>query len=239
MIIGLGEVGRALHTVFEQENLQVVGRDLAGEIAEKHDVLHVCFPCKEPAIFAHQVLEYAAKYLKDGGLVIVHATVPVGTVGIMGTSAVHSPIRGVHPNLAGGIRTFVKYFGGPRATEAAAIFEAIGVQTRVTGDSRNTEALKLWDTTQYGLNIVLEKAMHAYCAAHGLDFDLIYGDANKTYNAGYATLGMGHVARPVLKHVDGKIGGHCVVPNARLLGDWIGDLITGFDDGLPNVHTQK
>lgn len=242
LIVGMGEVGKALHTVLSEAGLKVDGRDVdEGELKHgpRYDVLHVCLPCGDAALFARKCLVYGTRYLQEGGLIIVHSTVPVGTTDILGDLAVHSPVRGVHPDLAGGIRTFVKYFGGARAREAAMIFAQIGIEGRMVASSRDTEALKLWDTTQYGWNIVLQKSIHAYCKQHGLDFDLVYADANKTYNEGYATLGMGHVARPILKHVEGKIGGHCVVPNAQLLGDWVGDLISGFDEGLPVVHTEK
>jgi hypothetical protein len=32
-------------------------------------------------------------------------------------------------------------------------------------------------------------------------------------------LGQGHVVRPILYPPDGPIGGHCVVPNAKILSE--------------------
>jgi hypothetical protein len=51
-------------------------------------------------------------------------------------------------------------------------------------------------------------------------------DFNKTYNAGYVL--KPNVIRPVLYAPSGKIGGHCVVPNAKILISQYGlhDLIT-------------
>jgi UDP-N-acetyl-D-mannosaminuronate dehydrogenase len=131
---------------------------------------------------------------------------------------VHSPIRGVHPHLAKGIKTFVKYFGGKKAKEAAKVFERLGVKTKVFKDARTTEAIKLWDTSQYGRLIMLEKEIHQWCKENKIDFDAVYTQANKDYNTGYVALGRPEVVRPYLKHMPGPIGGHCVTPNSKLLG---------------------
>ena len=89
--------------------------------------------------------------------------------------------------------------------------------------------MKLWDTTYYGWNIVFEKAVKSYCDEHGLDFKVVYTWANEGYNKGYAKLGISNVQRPVLKDYPGKIGGHCVIPNATLLGGDVADFILDCD----------
>ena len=58
-----------------------------------------------------------------------------------------------------------------------------------------------------------------------LDFDLVYTQANRTYNEGYEKLGKSEVKRPVLKHYPGSIGGHCIIPNAKILNDSLADLL--------------
>lgn len=131
--------------------------------------------------------------------------------------------------MAEGIRTFTKFFGGERAEEAADIFRKLGIKCTTTPRAQDTEALKLWDTTYYGWNIVFEKAVKEYCDDHGLDFDIVYTQANRSYNRGYSTLGMMNVQRPVLEHRPGPIGGHCVIPNAEILGGDIADTILAFD----------
>ena len=189
--------------------------------------MHVAIPFSPT--FVVDVKRYMGKYLRTDGLVIVHSTVPVGTTMQLGGGSVHSPIRGVHPNLEAGVRTFAKYFGGPRAQEAADIFVAAGIETRAVPLAETTEAAKLWCTTAYGLQILIEKAIHAYCEEHELDFEVVYAFWTQSYNEGYVALGMSHVQRPVLKHVPGRIGGHCVIPNARLLKHWLGDLLVQCD----------
>ena len=204
--MGHGEVGKAIH--------EIVGDAFIADFrkntwrGEKVDVIHICIPYSKD--FDGIVRRY-----KRAGLVICHSTVPVGTCDRAGI--VHSPIRGVHPHLAEGIRTFVKYFGGKNSARAARIFRRFGIRVRHFKKATTTEAVKLWDTTQYGRLIMLEKEIYAWCKKHKVDFDVIYRRANKDYNEGYIKLGRPEVVRPWLKHIEGKIGGHCVRENAKLL----------------------
>lgn len=206
LIVGYGEIGKALHEVLgDAYYVDKKGGTWGGEHVQ---VVHICIP------YQKNFDKIVKQYIFDG-LVIVHSSVPVGTCDKLGV--VHSPIRGVHPNLAEGIRTFTKYFGGKNANRAAMIFAKLNIDVFVCMEAKTTEALKLWDTTQYGRLIMLEKEIHAWCEKNGVDFDVVYKDANKTYNDGYVRLGRPEVVRPYLKHVPGPIGGHCVVPNAKLL----------------------
>lgn len=226
LVIGLGEVGSALADVLKEKYEVSTIAKPGDSVQGSYDVLHVCFPWNER--FIEEVRDYRAQYLKPGGLVVIHSTVPVGTSEVC--AAVHSPVRGMHPNLVSGIKTFVKYFGGPRAEEAANVFITLGIQTKTTPFAKNTEALKLWDTTYYAWNVIFNKELHAWCEKNSVDFDLVYTDANRTYNEGYTVLGKPEVVRPVLKYQSGKIGGHCLIPNCEILGDEIGDAILKKND---------
>lgn len=208
LVVGFGEVGKAIHAIVGGE-----AQDIAKEFDfnGKCEVMHVCFPYFKG--FVKEVKMYQKRYKPQ--LTIIHSTVPLGTS--LKCNAVHSPIRGVHPELEKGIRTFVKYFGGKGAKKAAKIFSDLGITTSVVPDSRTTEALKLWDTTIYGSLILLNKEIKHWCDKNGVDFNIIYTDASKTYNEGYLKLGRSEVMRPYLNYTKGKIGGHCVVPNAKLL----------------------
>lgn len=223
LVIGLGEIGGAIRTIVHADGYDSrEDSDLAGE----WDVLHVCFPYSDT--FVASVRAYQ-KYTK-AELVIVHSTVPVGTCDAEGW--VHSPVRGIHPHLEQGIRTFVKFFGGTRAHEGAKIFRDQGIKTMTSLEARETEALKLWDTTIYGWNILLEKAIKAYCEKNGLDFSTVYTLANATYNDGYARLGRPEFTKYVLKDFPGAIGGHCVRENWELLDDPITQIAKDLHDRL-------
>jgi len=212
LIIGAGEVGKALHRVLLNHHaIFIRGEEeldfLAGFSPE---IIHICFPYSDK--FVEQVKAYQKQYKPR--YTVIHSTVPIGTSKIC--KAYHSPIRGVHPNLEGGIITFVKYLA-PKSDELKEYFEKANIEIKMIDKPENTEALKLWSTTQYKRFIDLEKEMYNWCEERGLDFDVIYTDANKTYNDGYKKLEMDYFVRPILKHMPGDIGGHCVLSNYKLL----------------------
>ena len=207
LIVGNGEVGTVLYRILEPHYPTKMWHS---DLDACPEIMHICFPYSED--FIKFVKEYKRQY--DPKYTVIHSTVPVGTSTKCG--AYHSPIRGVHPDLEGGIRTFIKYLA-PINKELKEYFGKVGIKIKMIDKSENTEALKLWSTTQYKRFIELEKEIYEWCEERGLDFDVIYSNANQTYNKGYKKLGMEHVIRPVLKHIKGKIGGHCVLSNNKLL----------------------
>lgn len=227
-IVGYGEVGKAIASFYEDPFIHdpVMGHEFPLDV--QFDILHICIPYRSAAEFGMAARLFIKQYAK-GGLTFIHSTVPVGTTKLIAEEypfVVHSPVRGVHPHLAEGIRTFPKYVGADSAGAARLAvehLEEIGITPTAVRGSKATELLKLLDTTYYGAAI----AFHAYakrlCEQEGVNFDLVMTDANTTYNEGYAKLGKPNVVRPVLYPPDGPIGGHCVVPNAEILRDQYGD----------------
>lgn len=207
LIIGYGEVGRAIHKVVGEAF--IVDRKVTNWREDRVDVIHICIP------YSKEFNAVVSKYKPYGKIVIVHSTTPFGTCDKL--KVCHSPIRGVHPDLEKGVRTFIKYFGGIKSVKAANVFRKLGIRCSTFRKAKTTEALKLWDTTQYGRLIMLEKEIYAWCKENKVRFDYVYTQSNKDYNEGYVKLGRPEVVRPYLKHVEGPIGGHCVTPNAKLL----------------------
>lgn len=207
LVIGAGEVGQAIATVLKSK-WDVTLRDMTGPEGIA-DVMHVCFPWS--SAFEGHVRAYIDEYVPK--LVIIHSTVPVGTSRRL--DAVHSPVTGKHPNLAPSVQTFTKFFGGHRSLEAAQIFAACGVTTRAVPDQETTEAGKLWATLQYGWMIAIQKEAYRYFRSVGADPEVAYREFNRVYNAGYEALGE-PFRLPILRDIPGKIGGHCVIPNAAL-----------------------
>lgn len=209
VVVGAGEVGTAVAAVLERAH-QVTLRDIE-PVTAKADVLDICIPWSE------RFVEYVHDYVKhhEPSLVVVHSTVPTGTCDEHGW--VHSPIRGRHPYLEEGVATFVKHFGGVRAAEAAKSWVLAGVTTAEHDRARDTEAGKLWELAQYGVQIQVEKAIHEWCEAHDVDFDVAYTAMAHSYNEGFQALGESRFTRPVLEHVPGPIGGHCVLQNSHLI----------------------
>lgn len=219
LVIGYGEIGKAITAILNCDymDINVVPPE------EQYDVIHVCFPYNDD--FVVQVNEYKEQY--GASLVVIHGTVKVGITSQI-PDAVYSPCRGVHPHLEKGIRTFVKYFGGEMAEAAASIFREKNIACVALTDDRASqtlEASKLWDTTQYGINILVEKEIYKYCQENNVDFEIVYTAFNQTYNRGYDKLDMPQYKKYVLKHVEGEIGGHCIRQNAKLINTPIAKLL--------------
>lgn len=221
LVIGKGELGTALQRVLECDSY-----DLGDSFNGTYDVIHICFPYSQH--FYSYVREYQEKFKPKH--TVIHSTVPVGTSRKLG--AIHSPIRGVHPFLEEGIRTFPKHFGGENNEEVATLFRSKGIQTVTCASSEATELMKIVDTTSYGINILIEKEIYRLCEKYGVNFHHVYTLANSEYNKGYLTLGMPQFQKYKLEHRDGKIGGHCIMPNAEMLDSWMNDLLKEQNERL-------
>jgi UDP-N-acetyl-D-mannosaminuronate dehydrogenase len=224
-ILGYGEVGQAIAKFYKSPKIKDLTRDdgLAGV-----EILHICIPWSDKFI---DIVKSEIKKINPK-LTIIHSTVAPGTTKKIAAEfkgmVVHSPVRGIHPYLYEGIKTFVKYIGADNKKAgqlAKRHLNSLGIKTKLFIPAVTTETLKLWDTTQYGWMIVLNKEIKKWCDKYGLDFEAIYQEANKSYNEGYIKLGRPEVVRPYLKYIPGEIGGHCIIPNCHLLDSEISKFI--------------
>lgn len=218
LIIGEGEVGKALYSLFEKHYPCFIQDRNIEKYQNDIDILHICFPYSKN--FVGDVKDYQEIYRPH--YTVIHSTVPMGTS--RKCQAFHSPIRGMHPKLEKGILTFIKYLA-PKDNKLKRYFENAGIKIKLVNKPEETEVLKILDTTQYGINILVEKLIYGLCKKNKLDFDIVYTDANKTYNEGYTKLGRKDVIRPVLKHMKGQIGGHCIMQNCDLLKSPLTDFV--------------
>lgn len=230
--MGAGEVGMGL---FDVLNSAYLGRIFIRDVRpnendlERVDILHITYPYSKH--FLRETRKYVRRYRPK--VTVIHSSVPVGTTRKLGTPAVHSPIRGKHPKLAEGIRTFVKFFGGEDMKDVRFIeqyFAKAGVRTMILSSPEATELGKLMETSQYGWFIVLAKEIKKLCDKLNLNFNEVYTIQNMTYNEGYERLGLTHFNRPVLTPVDGAIGGHCVRENSDLIDSSVTKLIKDFNE---------
>jgi hypothetical protein len=214
-ILGYGQVGQAIAKFYKNPKIKDLNRD---DGLEGVEILHICLPWSENFV---EIVKKEIKKIKPK-LTIIHSTVAPGTTKKIGGMIVHSPIRGVHPHLYEGIKTFVKYIGADNkkaAKLAQKHLENLGLKTKVFYPSVTTELGKLLDTSYYGLCIAWHGEMKKICDKLGVNFEEAVTDFNKTYNEGYKKLGKSNVVRPVLypPQKTGGITGHCVIPNAQIL----------------------
>jgi UDP-N-acetyl-D-mannosaminuronate dehydrogenase len=224
-ILGYGEIGKSLHEVYkdfkEKNDVNIREIDWSDDFTDL-DVLNIAIPFKDVGSFVDVVGKTILE--SDAKITIIHSTILPGTTDKIRdkvkTPVVHSPVRGIHPNLYEGLKTFVKYVGYETEEEkklSKKHFKDLEIKTEMIFGSSNTELAKLYSTTYYGLCIAFHGEMKKHFDSEGLNFNII-NKWNDTYNQGYKKLGKPNVIRPNLTPPDNnKIGGHCVISNTELL----------------------
>lgn len=219
-ILGLGEVGQAIARFYKNPRIKDLGRDdgLTGV-----EILHICIPWSKNFV---KIVKNEIRAVEPK-LTIVHSTVAPGTTKkiIAGLPqvyrrVVHSPVRGMHPDMYPGIKTFVKYIGADDKKSsklAERHLRNLGIKTKTFMPSAATELGKLLDTTYYAVIIAWHGEMAKMCRRYGVNFEDAISDFNRTYNEGYEKLGKKNVVRPVLYPPKEGITGHCIIPNAEIL----------------------
>lgn len=214
LIVGMGEIGKSLEGVLG-DHYVVMTKDkkdvFDGNIVDEVGVMHICFGYSPNFLKEVRRLQ---KWIKPK-FTVVHSTVPVGTC--RKVNAIHSPVIGQHPFLEVGIKTFEKMLGGESASLVADYFRRAGLKVVLFDKPETTEAAKLYLTEYYRACIEFAKRVKAYCKENDLNFSEVYRIPNNIYNQGYKKLGFEEFMRPVLQPIMTEIGGHCVMPNSKLI----------------------
>ena len=229
VIAGYGEIGQAIHSLYMSDSFNVAHVEIDGKChLKKADVLNICFPYSDT--FVQDVTDYIARF--NPRLTIIHSTVLPGTTGsIDANNVVYSPVIGIHPQLPVCLKTFKKFIGGktPEAiTLAKQHFSQLGLQYIVFTSPKAVETAKTLCTLYYGMCISFHDEANDLCKREGLDYDEVMTAWNSEYNRGYTVLGKSNVCRPVLFSPDGKIGGHCVIPNAKMIASYFKSIIIKY-----------
>jgi UDP-N-acetyl-D-mannosaminuronate dehydrogenase len=225
LVVGLGEIGLPICELLrESGRFTVYGLDIdpkkmqeinRGEIPDKIDVMHVCIPCGRKEQLVEIVTGYVKQFKPD--LVIINSTVPPGTTmalhKLCSCLVAHSPIRGVHKNqehMKWELKRWTRYVGGAdaKAGEAARRhFKKIGMKTKMLRSCTETELAKLFETTYRAWMIACFQEMHRIAKHFKADFDDAVDFLEDTHRV--------RLDRPVM--FPGEIGGHCLIPNTKLL----------------------
>lgn len=210
VVVGLGEVGKPLLQLLS-DRYRTTGVDIAPVSAELRDadVLHICFPF-EIKDFIGETARYIERF--NPKLTIVNSTVGVGTTRAIaartGAAVVNSPVRGKHARMLQELRHYTKFIGAQdeAAGEAAAKhFQNAGLKTKVLSTPEATEVAKLTETTYFGLMIAWAQEVERYCDQSGADYEEIISFYDEIQFF------------PAVKYFPGVIGGHCVMPNIKIL----------------------
>lgn len=214
ILIGYGEIGQAVYNVFSLfHQITIIDPAHGRTVESKADILLVAIPYSGD--FIEVVRAYQQKH--DVKSTIVFSTVAVGTCVKLG--AVHSPVEGKHPELTKSIKTMRRWIGGRDKLALDFIGSAFFPdQMMIVDHSEFTEFLKLRSTSLYGLNIEFARYSKEVCDKLGMDFDNIR-EFDLDYNQLYKALNMPQFSRYILFPPEGKLGGHCVTPNAKILDE--------------------
>jgi UDP-N-acetyl-D-mannosaminuronate dehydrogenase len=209
LVLGLGEVGKPLYQVLS-ERFDVVGVDIEPvNLQNECEVMHICIPFQIND-FVGQCVEYIRKYQPK--LTVINSTVSPGTTRNVfqraQTPIAYSPVRGKHINMKQELLHYVKFVGGidqQSSLKAAEHFQSVGMKTKVLSSPEALELAKLTETTYFGLLIAWAQELERCCDQLSLDYDEIVSYYDEI---GYL---------PPVKFTPGIIGGHCVMPNIKIL----------------------
>jgi UDP-N-acetyl-D-mannosaminuronate dehydrogenase len=209
LVVGLGEIGKPLLEILK-DHYEVLGIDVDPvEIQGEVNIMHICYPF-EIKDFIGQTADYIIKYKPQ--LTIINSTVAPGTTREIfdrtGSPIAHSPVRGKHIKMRQELLNYSKYVGG--ITEeysqiAAEHFQSVGMKTRILSSPEATELAKLTETTYFGLLIAWAQEVERFCDSYSLNYDEV--------SSFYEEIGF----FPPVKYFPGIIGGHCVMPNIKIL----------------------
>lgn len=226
LIVGLGQVGQALFELFERSGkFDVYGLDLDEEkmqsiagnkkVPKIIDFMHICYPCTQQEEFVKTTLAYIRRIKPK--LTIVESTVPPGTTSKIWEAShlpiVHSPIRGMHKSLETmerDIQFWSKYVGGATrdsADVARRHFERLGLKVKTLRGPAETELAKLFETIYRAWMIACFQEMHRISRNFKADFNEVVDMLEDIHRV--------RLNKPI--HFPGIIGGHCLIPNTKLL----------------------
>jgi UDP-N-acetyl-D-mannosaminuronate dehydrogenase len=210
LVVGLGEVGGALAAVLDRKET-VLRHDLDRvKIEEPIGTMHICLPFQSPHQFETVALGYISRF--KPALTIINSTVLPGTTRSIAEQSrgavAYSPVRGTHVRMEQDLLHYFKYVAAPARADAAsaeAHFQAAGMKTRRMTEVESLELAKLAETTYFGVCIAFAQEMNRYAERVGGD----YSEAVDFFEEVDFL--------PRQRYFPGFIGGHCVIPNIKLL----------------------
>jgi hypothetical protein len=214
LLLGYGEVGKAVYENLKDSHeidiidLKFKQKSPLREL-DDNQVLLVTIPFTDK--FIKTVQEYQDKIKPKA--TIIFSTVAIGTCRKL--NAVHSPIEGKHPDLTQSFKIHKRWLGGHNQV-ASQFFWNAGIKLMQVTEPEHTEFLKLRSTSLYGLNIEFARYSSDVAKKLNMPFELTK-NYDEDYNELYEKLGLKQFQRYILDAPQGKIGGHCITPNALIL----------------------
>jgi UDP-2-acetamido-3-amino-2,3-dideoxy-glucuronate N-acetyltransferase len=220
-IIGLGEVGSGLLAVLKN-HYDVKWFDKDSDPHHKCEIMHICVPYSP--VFVEIVAHYAS--LQTPLFIVNHTSVPVGTTEDVGRATkipcFHSPIMGQHPDMAGGILTYLKHIGtdsfdSVMNEQVLDYFDKAGIRSRLINGTKTTELAKLLELCRYGTYIAFAKEQETICKHFGVSYDVAVKQYEVARSDGLKRLNRAELCQPILYPFKDYVGGHCTVEDMEIL----------------------
>lgn len=214
LLLGYGEIGKGVYEILSPyHEIEIEDRE-KGKYAINvvSDLLLIAVPWSPK--FKNDVITWQLR--TDAKATIVFSTVPIGTCHFL--DACHFPIEAKHPHISRDIRLNGNHWLGGDDPVAIEFLKQAGLKFQILENPDYTEFLKLRSTAIYGLNIEFARYSAEVAKEIGLDYSIV-----KQYDLFHNVLvqrrGTPEHTRYILDPPEGNIGGHCVVPNAKILDD--------------------
>lgn len=220
-VIGLGEVGAALFAILKN-HYEIQWFEKNSDPNYGAEIMHICIPWSDT--FLETVKRYAD--VQQPTYIVNHSSVPVGTTeklySLVKVPCFHSPIRGQHPDMTGGILNYVKYIGYWRADpviveQVCQYFEKAGIKTKAINGTKTTELMKLLELCRYGTYIAFAKEQEKICKHFGIDYEVAVKEYEETRSDGLIRLNRSDLVQPLLYPFKDYVGGHCTVEDMEIL----------------------
>jgi hypothetical protein len=238
-LIGHGQVGSSIARNYKHKEVPLRINDTPQGLTDNLEgctLIHIAAPIE---VIAEVMPSLEPLYL-------VHSTVPIGFCRKLyqgGYKVLHCPVEGRHPDISTALTYWQMPLGGPREYKERALLHLCTVDMMPDpewGDWEETELAKLFSTTWMGIEVAIMREAYRLAAKFGVSGDQIYKAYTAKYNELYQHGGVGasdfQPCRPMLKPMEGPIGGHCVGPNAKILQNqlrtpsWMADMVAKIQD---------
>ena len=226
IVAGLGEIGLPIYKIISR-NFPVYGYDIDKKLIpnnpkkfENYSVrfLHICIPYNK--FFLSNVLKLNKRFLPES--IVIHSTIkPKTTQNLqkkLSIPIIYSATRGVHKRMASDLKRYTKFFALDNKIKNSALMsktyvnlmKKCGIKTKKLSNPITLELSKIvCDTSYYGWLINYAQMSRMIAEKHGVNYDEMWSFSEEIHKF------LGN--RP--KMLPGFIGGHCVIPNLKLIDE--------------------
>ena len=238
VVAGLGEIGLPILKLLSK-NQTISGYDINDNLMNKSkfkkfesyktSFLHIAIPFTEK--FLLNVTSLFKKFKPE--CIVIHSTISPGTTTKLqikfNIPIIYSSTRGVHKTMLKDLKRYTKFFAIPKnapkkqwaITSFSKKMKFAGIKTKQMSTPETLELAKIvCDTSYLGWLVNYAQISNLIAQKFGVNYDEMWSFSDEIHKF------LGN--RP--KMFPGFIGGHCVIPNLKLLNNESLNLINEFNE---------